>query len=112
MNKLVTQMLSRITIACLRIATSRESYESFDYNRSGMQFFSPQHLQLIAACYPPSSTLTTSGPDYRPNTQELSRLTYYASNHPGKLTKLGSELLKRVKTESRKAQSGNLRMRA
>ena len=77
-----------------------------------MRFFSPHHVQLINACYPPSSALSTSGPDYRPNTQELSRLTYYASNRSGKLNKLGSELLKRVKLECRKAQSGSVRMRA
>ncbi|KAF7355448.1 Cellular morphogenesis-related protein [Mycena sanguinolenta] len=61
---------------------------------------------------PPSSALLTAGPEYSPNSQELSRLTYYASNHPGKLAKLGSELEKRVKVETRKAQSGNIRTRA
>ncbi|KAJ7765021.1 hypothetical protein DFH07DRAFT_811164 [Mycena maculata] len=74
-------------------------------------FFAPNHVQLLNSCYPPSSTFLTAGPDYSPNSQELSRLTYYASNHPGKLTKLGSELEKRVKAESKKAQSGNLRTR-
>ncbi|KAJ6539494.1 hypothetical protein B0H19DRAFT_1179337 [Mycena capillaripes] len=74
--------------------------------------FTPNHVQLLNSCYPPSSTLLTAGPDYSPNSQELSRLTYYASNHPGKLAKLGGELEKRVKTECRKAQSGNIRTRA
>ncbi|KAJ7639002.1 hypothetical protein FB45DRAFT_787574 [Roridomyces roridus] len=73
--------------------------------------FTPNHVQLLNACYPPTSALLTAGPDYSPNSQELSRLTYYASNHPSKLTKLGSELEKRVKAECRKAQS-NLRTRA
>ncbi|KAJ6515740.1 hypothetical protein C8R45DRAFT_957459 [Mycena sanguinolenta] len=74
--------------------------------------FAPNHVQLLNACYPPSSALLTAGPEYSPNSQELSRLTYYASNHPGKLAKIGSELEKRVKVESRKAQSGNIRTRA
>lgn len=34
------------------------------------------------------------------------------SNHPGKLTKIGSELEKRLRNECRKARSGNLRSRA
>ncbi|KIK67981.1 hypothetical protein GYMLUDRAFT_36788 [Collybiopsis luxurians FD-317 M1] len=74
--------------------------------------FTPNHVQLLNSCYPPSSALLTSGPDYSPNSQELSRLTYYASNHPEKLTKLGNELEKRVKAESRKARTGNIKTRA
>ncbi|KAJ7498767.1 hypothetical protein FB451DRAFT_1072574 [Mycena latifolia] len=74
--------------------------------------FTPNHVQLLNSCYPPTSTFLTAGPDYSPNSQELSRLTYYASNHPSKLTKLGSELEKRVKVECKKAQSGNIRTRA
>ncbi|KAF8195729.1 hypothetical protein K438DRAFT_2124897 [Mycena galopus ATCC 62051] len=77
-----------------------------------MNFFTPNHVQLLNSCYPPSSALLTAGPDYSPNSQELSRLTYYASNHPSKLAKFGGELEKRVKVESRKALSGNLRTRA
>ena len=77
-----------------------------------MHLFSPLHVQLINACYPPSSALLTSGPDYRPNSQELSRLTYHASNKSGKATKLGAELLKRTKLECRKAQANNQRARA
>jgi hypothetical protein len=74
--------------------------------------FTPNHVQLITACYPPSASLLTSGPDYRPNAQELSRLTYYAANKPGKINKLSSELEKRIKVECRKAQSNNPRSRA
>ncbi|KAI0320684.1 hypothetical protein OF83DRAFT_1238625 [Amylostereum chailletii] len=74
--------------------------------------FTPNHVQLIAACYPPTAALLTSGPDYRPNSQELSRLTYYAVNKTGKLNKLGAEIEKRIKVEGRKAQAGNTRMRA
>ncbi|KAF9268121.1 hypothetical protein L218DRAFT_954503 [Marasmius fiardii PR-910] len=74
--------------------------------------FTPNHIQLLNSCYPPTSSLLTSGPEYSPNSQELSRLTYYASNHPDKIAKLGTELEKRLRTECRKAQSGNLRARA
>lgn len=74
--------------------------------------FTPNHVQLIAACYPPNAALLTSGPEYRPNSQELSRLTYYASNRPGKINKLSGELEKRVKIDCKKAQAGNIRARA
>ena len=74
--------------------------------------FTPNHVQLIAACYPPSASLLTSGPDYHPNAQELSRLTYYAANKPGKINKLGNELQKRIKFEGRKALSNNPRFRS
>lgn len=69
-------------------------------------------MSLIAACYPSSSVLASSGPEYRPNAQELSKLTYYAANRPGKINKLGGELEKRVKAGCHKAQYGNARARA
>ncbi|KAF8897677.1 hypothetical protein BD779DRAFT_1492068 [Infundibulicybe gibba] len=74
--------------------------------------FTPNHVQLLNSCYPPTSALLTAGPEYSPNAQELSRLTYYASNHPSKLTKLGGELEKRLRVECRKARDGNTRTRA
>ncbi|KAG2152388.1 hypothetical protein BD769DRAFT_1623975 [Suillus cothurnatus] len=77
-----------------------------------MHLFTPNHVSLIAACYPSSSALASSGPEYRPNAQELSKLTYYAANRPGKINKLGGELEKRVKAGCHKAQYGNVRARA
>lgn len=74
--------------------------------------FTPNHVQLIAACYPPSAALLNAGPDYRPNAQELSRMTYYASNRPGKINKLSGELERRVRVDCRKAQTGNIRARS
>ncbi|KAJ3551342.1 hypothetical protein NM688_g4760 [Phlebia brevispora] len=74
--------------------------------------FTPNHVQLISACYPPNAALVTAGPEYRPNSQELSRMTYYASNRPGKIHKLASELEKRVRLDCRKAKAGNIRARA
>lgn len=74
--------------------------------------FTPNHIQLLKSCYPPGSALQTAGPDYSPNSHELSRLTYYASNHPGKLTKIASELERRLRSECRKAKAGNIRTRA
>ena len=50
-------------------------------------------------------------PEYKPASQELSRLTYTASNKPGKLNPLGEELEKRARKESLKA-GFNLRSRA
>ncbi|KZV77180.1 hypothetical protein PENSPDRAFT_178342 [Peniophora sp. CONT] len=69
--------------------------------------FTPNHILLIDACYPPPAALNSS-----PNSQELSRLTYYAANKSGKLTKLGSEMEKRIKAESKRAQANNARSRA
>ena len=77
-----------------------------------MHLLTPNHIQLVSACYPPSSALLTAGPDYSPNSQELSRLTYYAANRPGKINKLGSELEKRVKADGRRAATGNAKARA
>ena len=74
--------------------------------------FTPNHVGLITACYPPASALLSFGPQYLPNSQELSRLTYYASNRPGKINKLGSELEKRIRIECYKAQTGNTRAKA
>ncbi|PCH41155.1 hypothetical protein WOLCODRAFT_70616 [Wolfiporia cocos MD-104 SS10] len=74
--------------------------------------FTPNHVHLVSACYPPSAALLTSGPEYLPNSQELSRLTYYASNRPGKINKLAGELEKRAKADCRRAQAGNTRSRA
>ncbi|KAH9853607.1 hypothetical protein C2E23DRAFT_728277 [Lenzites betulinus] len=74
--------------------------------------FTPNHVQLVSACYPPNAALLTAGPEYAPNSQELSRLTYYAANRPEKINKLGSELEKRVRADARKAATGNTRARA
>lgn len=43
-----------------------------------MHLFQSHHVKLLNSCYPPSSVLLTAGPDYSPNSHELSRLTYYA----------------------------------
>ncbi|KAG9317451.1 hypothetical protein JVU11DRAFT_1651 [Chiua virens] len=77
-----------------------------------MHIFTPNHVSLVSACYPPSSVLLSAGPEYRPNAQELSRLTYYATNRPGKIHKLGAELEKHCKNECTKALAGNARARA
>ena len=74
-----------------------------------MHIFAPNH---VGACYPPSSALLAAAPDYRPNSQELSRLTYYVANHPGKIHKVGNDLEKRVKANCTKATAGNSRARA
>ncbi len=72
-----------------------------------------QEAQMLKACYPPAKQLpATSAPlsaddsSYKPLSQELSRLTYYASNKPGKLNRLAEELEERVAKEGRKAKAG------
>ncbi|KAJ9108922.1 hypothetical protein QFC21_000243 [Naganishia friedmannii] len=77
-----------------------------------------EETRLLADCYPPkkqlpSSTsfnpaLPSSGIDtVKPLSQELSRLTYYAANKPGKLRAIGEELDGRVAKHTRAAKSGN-----
>lgn len=66
----------------------------------------------LKACYPPPKALLTAGPEYRPLSQDLSKLTYFATNKPSKLAKIGEELEKRVTLESARASSGNHKYRA
>lgn len=74
--------------------------------------FTPNHVLLINACYPAPAALLSAGPDYRPNSQELSKLTYYAANRPAKLNKLSMELEKRIAADCKRAQAGNARYKA
>lgn len=73
--------------------------------------FTPYHVKLLQACYPPSSVLLTTGSECHPNSQELSRLTYFGTNNPGKLAKLGGELEKRCRLEAGRARTGNIKAR-
>jgi hypothetical protein len=74
--------------------------------------FTPNHILLVAACYPGAAALAAPAADCQPNGPELSRLTYYAANRPQKINKLGAELERRVLAEARKAKAGNARARA
>jgi hypothetical protein len=74
--------------------------------------FTPNHVLLVSACYPNNAALLATNAEFKPNSQELSRLTYYAANRPGKINKLGQELEKRTTAEAKKAKAGNVRMRA
>ncbi|EPQ29318.1 uncharacterized protein PFL1_03073 [Pseudozyma flocculosa PF-1] len=62
------------------------------------------HKKLIEECYPVPKALATSGPEYRPNSNELSRLAYYATNKPAKLAKVGAVLEARAATDARAAK--------
>jgi hypothetical protein len=73
---------------------------------------------LLKSCYPPakqlpatSATIAQDDSEYKPLSQELSRLTYYASNKPGKLNKLAEELEERVTREVKRAEAGYPRYR-
>ncbi|KAG8906442.1 plasma membrane localization protein [Tulasnella sp. 403] len=70
----------------------------------------PNHVKLVNACYPTAPL--AAAPQFQPNSQELSRLTYYAANRPGKLHKLSDELEKRARNHARRAQTGNAKARA
>jgi protein EFR3 len=50
------------------------------------------HRNLVDTCYPAAKALPNIGPEYRPNSNELSRLAYYTSNKPAKLLKVGQYL--------------------
>lgn len=77
-----------------------------------MRLLTPNHVTLIDACYPLSAALLVAAPDYAPNSQETSRLVYYASNRTGKIQKLGAELERRAAYEASRAAAGNARYRA
>ena len=77
-----------------------------------------EETRLLTDCYPPKKQLPSStsfnpalpsaGLDtVKPLSQELSRLTYYAANKPGKLRKIGEELEARVTKHTRAAKAGN-----
>ncbi|WVQ99870.1 hypothetical protein IAU59_007013 [Kwoniella sp. CBS 9459] len=66
----------------------------------------------LNACYPPSKALLTAGPDYRPLSQDLSKLTYFATNKPSKLAKIGEELETRVNKEATRSTGGYPKYRA
>ncbi|KAK4684800.1 protein EFR3, partial [Tremellales sp. Uapishka_1] len=81
-----------------------------------MGCFPCQSLQpevaLLNACYPPSKQLLSTAPDYRPLSQDLSKLTYYATNKPSKIAKIGEELEKRVHKEAMRSTGGYPKYRA
>lgn len=62
------------------------------------------HKKLVDDCYPAPKALATSGPEYRPNSNELGRLTYYAQNKPAKLTKVGNLLESKAHIGARAAK--------
>jgi hypothetical protein len=70
----------------------------------------PNHLKLVLACYP--SNPLAAAPEFKPNPQELSKLSYYANNRAGKLAKLADVFEKRATDEARRAGGGNPKSRA
>ena len=62
------------------------------------------HKKLVDDCYPVPKALATSGPEYRANSNELGRLTYYAQNKPAKLTKVGNLLESKAQADARAAK--------
>lgn len=69
-------------------------------------------LSLLNECYPPPKALLQAGPDYRPLSQDLSKLTYSAKNKSSLLPKIGDELEKRVVKEAARSTGGYTRYRA
>lgn len=57
------------------------------------------HKKLVDDCYPAPKALAATAPEYRPNSNELGRLCYYAQNKPAKLTKVGHLLAARSTVE-------------
>lgn len=66
------------------------------------------HKKLVDDCYPPPKALASSAPEYRPNSNELGRLTYYAQNKPAKLTKVGSLLESKANADARSAKASGV----
>lgn len=54
------------------------------------------HQKLVTECYPAPKALAGTAPEYRPNSNELGRLSYYAKYKPAKLSKVGRLLAARA----------------
>ena len=65
------------------------------------------HKKLVDACYPDKKALANAAPEFRPKSNELGRLVYYAQSKPAKLSKLGRYLIARAATESRASSRSN-----
>lgn len=59
------------------------------------------HKKLIDECYPPNKLLSGIGPEYKANSNELSRLCHYGNRKPAKLTKVGNVLQQRAESEAK-----------
>lgn len=69
-------------------------------------------LQILNECYPPPKDLLKSGPEFMPLSQDTSKLTYYATNKPSSLGKIGDELERRIAKEARASTGGYPKSRA
>lgn len=63
-------------------------------------------------CYPPPKELVKAAPEFQPLSQDLSKLTYTATNKPSSLAKIGDELEKRVTREAKGSSGGYPKSRA
>lgn len=59
------------------------------------------HKKLIDECYPAPKMIASAGPEYKANSNELSRLAYYANRKPVKLEKVGKVLEQRASAEAK-----------
>lgn len=66
----------------------------------------------LNSCYPHSKELVAAGPDYKPLSQELSKLVSFARSKPSQLTKIGEELESRISKEARGSTGGYAKSRA
>ncbi|WFD44819.1 plasma membrane localization protein [Malassezia psittaci] len=57
------------------------------------------HQKLVKECYPANKALGQAAPEYRANSNELGRLSYYAQFKPAKLTKVGRLLSARATSD-------------
>ena len=69
-------------------------------------------VKLLNDCYPPSKQLLAAGPEFKPLSSDLSKLTYRCTNQSSKLAKVGEELEKRVQKEAGRSSGGYAKSRA
>ena len=69
-------------------------------------------VKALNDCYPPPKDLVKAGPKYQPLSQDLSKLTYHATNKPSSLAKIGDDLERRVGKEARGSTGGYPKSRA
>ena len=69
-------------------------------------------VKLLNDCYPPPKQLVSAGPDYRPLSSDLGKLTYRCVNRSSTLAKVGEALEKRVNKEAMRSTGGYPKYRA
>lgn len=61
----------------------------------------PNHIKLLRDCYPTKTLLTTPLAELKPDSNFLSKLTYYCAGRQKKIPKVAAAILERAEREAR-----------